>query len=66
MTYKQAKNLKEREFKRLCGVKPKHPLFEYMRASPLFRACLSTEGVSDAPIPNPESIGFIYVTLVIK
>lgn len=28
MTYKQAKNLKEREFKRLCGVKPK--LFQEM------------------------------------
>ncbi len=23
MTYKQIKNLKEREFKRLCGVEPK-------------------------------------------
>lgn len=28
MTYKQIKNLEEREFKRLCGVKPK--LFEEM------------------------------------
>ena len=28
MTYKQVKNLKEEEFKRLCGVKPK--LFQEM------------------------------------
>ena len=28
MTYKQVKNLKEKEFKRLCGIKPR--LFQEM------------------------------------